>query len=756
MEVIEKPIEEELKQSYIDYAMSVIVGRAIPDVRDGLKPVQRRILYTMYEMGLTPEKPFKKCARIVGETLGKYHPHGDQAVYDALVRMAQDFVMRYPLIIGQGNFGSIDGDPPAQLRYTEAKLSKVALEMLRDVDKETVEFVPNFDNTLKEPSVLPTLFPNLLCNGISGIAVGLATSIPPHNLKEVGELLIKLVDNPEMDTEEILKVVKGPDFPTGGVIENFKDLKEVYSKGRGSITVRARYHLERVEGGRKRMVITELPYQVNKSELIKRIASLVKEGKLKGISDLRDESDKEGIRIVIEFKRDVKEEEVVKKLLSLTQLRKNFPVNLVVLINGEPKLVSFKELALEFIKFRLEVILKRSEYYLKRFKERLEVVEGLKVALENLEEVLKVIRGSKDTSLAKEELRKRFSLTQKQADAILDMKLQRLTQMEREKLLKEREELKGKIEELEQVIRSEEKRIEIFKEEMKKLIEEFGDGRRTTLEGETLGGSSVVAVTQEGEIFPLEDLPEGKVLVNILEVSYQEGLFLVSNKGRVYWVAGESALRGSRVSLKEEGEKVVGSFVRERAQKRLLILTKRGMIKKIPLVDFEYKSQGMPIIKLSEGDEVVAISKSLEDHHVLIFTKGGKILRFEVSSVPATSVRSKGVIGVKTEGRDSLVGLRVLGREEELLIITERGKLLKIPSSAVKLKKRAQKMESLKVFDQVVDVIPFKDSLELLILTKEGKAFFDKLKREELRAITKRWQLKGDRIFKVVVKNYGK
>ncbi|HIC98055.1 MAG TPA: DNA gyrase subunit A, partial [Aquificaceae bacterium] len=357
MEIVEVPIEEEVKQSYIDYAMSVIVGRAIPDVRDGLKPVQRRILYAMYEMGLSPDKPFRKSARVVGEVLGKFHPHGDQAVYDALVRMAQDFSMRYPLIIGQGNYGSVDGDPPAQMRYTEAKLSPVAIQMLEDIDKDTVDFVPNFDETMSEPTVLPSKFPNLLCNGIAGIAVGLATSVPPHNLKEVGKALVELAKNPSMTTEELLGIIKGPDFPTGGIVENLRDLKNIYETGRGTIQVKAKAHVEKVQGGREQIIISELPYQVNKAELIKKIADNVRSGRLKEISDIRDESDKEGIRIVIELKRDAKGERVLKKLFRHTPLKRGFPVNLVVLINGEPKLVGLKDLLKEFIKHRLEVIL---------------------------------------------------------------------------------------------------------------------------------------------------------------------------------------------------------------------------------------------------------------------------------------------------------------------------------------------------------------------------------------------------------------
>jgi len=446
MEIIAVPIEEEVKQSYIDYAMSVIVGRAIPDVRDGLKPVQRRILYAMYDMGLYPEKPFVKSARIVGAVLGYYHPHGDQAVYEALVRMAQDFNMNYPLVVGQGNFGSVDGDPPAAMRYTEAKLSRYAIKLLEDIDKNTVDFVPNFDGSTLEPSVLPSRFPNLLCNGTSGIAVGLATSIPPHNLKEVCQALVELAKNPDLTTQEIMKYIKGPDFPTGGIVENYSELIEFYDKGRGQVRIRAKAHIEKLPGGREQIVITELPYQVNKAELIKRMAELAREGKLREISDIRDESDKEGIRIVIELKRDADGSKTLDKLYKHTALRKNFPLNFVVLIKGEPKLVGIKTLLQEFMAHRLEVILRRSKFFLSRAKERLHIVEGLLIALRHLDEVIQDIRSSSDIQEAREKLMNKYKLSQAQANAVLDMKLQRLTSLERGKLEEEEKELKEKIE----------------------------------------------------------------------------------------------------------------------------------------------------------------------------------------------------------------------------------------------------------------------------------------------------------------------
>ncbi len=766
MEILEIPIEEEVKQSYIDYAMSVIVGRAIPDVRDGLKPVQRRILYAMYEMGLTPDKPFKKSARVVGEVLGKYHPHGDQAVYDALVRMAQDFSMRYPLVIGQGNYGSVDGDPPAQMRYTEAKLSRIALEMLEDIDKETVDFFPNFDESLKEPAVLPSKFPNLLCNGTAGIAVGLATSIPPHNLREIGKALIEFARNPSMTTEDILQIVRGPDFPTGGIIENTEDLKEIYNTGKGIVQVKAKAHVEKVQGGREQIVVTELPYQVNKSDLIRRIAEGVKNGKFKEISDIRDESDKEGIRIVIELKREAKGEKVLKKLFKHTQLKRGFPVNLVVLIEGEPKLASIRDLLREFIKHRLKVILNRTYYYLKKAEERLHLVEGLLIALDNLDRVLEKIKSSKDTAQARSVLQSEFKLTPKQAQAVLDMKLSKLTSLERDNLKEEAVELRKRIDYYRKVILNEDERIRIFVEEMENLLKKYGDSRRTFVEGserEMEKGSLIVAVLENGKVMPLENIPDGESpVVNILDVPFTEGLFLVSNRGRVYWIAGSQALQGSKINFKESGEKLVGAFIRERFADRLLLVSRKGFIKKIPLVEFEYKAQGMRIIKLSEEDEVVGIAQSIDMSDILMFTKGGKVARFNLREIPPATPGTKGSQGIKREEKDEVVGARVIKDSSFLLVITTKGGVKKIREEEIP--RRSRGVKGINVLgstrEKLLDIIPFDEEMELLITTKSGKAFYDKLKPEEIplsrrdRTAKKRWHLEeGDEIHRIVVKS---
>ncbi len=763
MEIITVPIEEEVKQSYIDYAMSVIVGRAIPDVRDGLKPVQRRILYAMHEMGLYPDKPFVKSARIVGAVLGHYHPHGDQAVYEALVRMAQDFNMNYPLIIGQGNFGSIDGDPPAAMRYTEAKLSKYAVELLEDIDKNTVDFVPNFDGSTWEPSVLPSKFPNLLCNGSSGIAVGLATSIPPHNLKEVCQALVELAKNPDLTTQEIMKYIKGPDFPTGGIVENYSELVEFYEKGRGQVRIRAKAHIEKLSGGREQIVITELPYQVNKAELIKRIAELAREGKLKEISEIRDESDREGIRIVIELKRDAEGEKTLDKLYKLTALKKNFPLNFVVLINGEPRLVGIKTLLQEFIKHRLEVILRRAKFFLSKAKERLHIVEGLLIALNNLDKVIEDIRSSSDVQEARERLMQKYKLTQVQANAVLDMRLQRLTSLERSKLEEEERDLKKKIEYYTRLVEDEGERIKVFIEETNELVQKFNTPRKTLIEELQTEeeGSLTVVIYTKGKVLPLESLEEGEEVVDVLTVPFTSGLFMVSDMGRVYWIAGSQALRGSFLSFKDAEEKIVGAFVRSSVDGRILLATQMGYVKKIPLVDFEYRSQGMQIIKFSEEEDRVAkVVQAPEEGDVLLFTYRGRLLRFPAKEIPPSTPNSRGVQGIKLEKGDMVVGIRALKDAEYLLVITEDGGVKKVSLQEVPQRGRATKgVEVLgSSRERLVDVVPIRGSVELMIATKEGRVFYDRLEERSLplsrldQRAKRRWDLGEDKIARVVVK----
>ncbi|RMH80165.1 MAG: DNA topoisomerase 4 subunit A [Acidobacteria bacterium] len=763
MEIVDVLIEEEVKQAYIDYAMSVIVGRAIPDVRDGLKPVQRRILYAMYEMGLLPDKGFVKSARIVGAVLGYYHPHGDQAVYEALVRMAQDFNMNYPLVIGQGNFGSMDGDPPAAMRYTEAKLSRFALKLLEDIDKDTVSFLPNFDGSTLEPSVLPSKFPNLLCNGVSGIAVGLVTSIPPHNLREVCQALIELTKNPNMSTQEIINIVKGPDFPTGAIVENYAELLEYYERGKGQVRMRAKAHVEKVSGGKEQIVISELPYQVNKAELIKRIAELAREGKLREISDIRDESDKEGVRIVVELKREANGQKVLEKLYRLTPLRKNFPLNFVVLIDGEPKLVGIKTLLQEFIKHRITVILRRSEFFLKKAQDRLHIVEGLLMALGNLDGVIDDIRKASDVQEARERLVRKYSLTEVQANAVLDMKLQRLTSLERERLQEEARELREKIDYYKRLVSEEEERLRVFREEMEELIKTFNAPRKTLIEGiETAEeGSLTVVVYSKGRVAPVEEMEEGEEVVNILDVPFTDGLFMVSDRGRVYWIAGSQALKGSSVSFKEEDERIIGAFVRSSMEGRVILITERGYVKKIPLVDFEYRAQGMSIIKFSEEDDrVVRVIQAPEEGDLLIFTRKGRSLRFPVSEVPPATPGSKGVMGIKVEEKDSVRGIRALGDARYLLLITEDGGIKKIAIEEIPQRGRGTKgVEMLgRSKGELVDLVPIMESVDLMLSTEEGKVFYDRIEGKGIplsrrdQRVNKRWDLKGDRLVRVVLK----
>ena len=504
--VIVRTVESEMKQSFLDYSMSVIMSRALPDVRDGLKPVHRRILYAMNEMGLTHDKPFKKSARVVGEVLGKYHPHGDQAVYDALVRMAQDFSLRYPLIDGQGNFGSVDGDSPAAMRYTEVRMSKIAKLLLEDIEKDTVDWMDNFDGTLKEPTVLPSKLPNLLINGSSGIAVGMATNIPPHNLSEVVDGIIKFIENPDITTEELMEYIKGPDFPTGGIIYGREGIEKAYETGKGIIKIRAKV---KIEGkGRKRIVVTEIPYMVNKADLLREIADLVKNKKIEGILDLRDESDRKGLRIVIELRRDAIERVVLNQLFEHTNLQVTFGILNLAIVDGEPKILSLKDMIKHFVDHRIEIVTRRAEYELRKAKERLHILDGLLIALRRIDDVIETIRKSRDAEEAKKALMKKFSLTELQAKSILDMRLQRLTGLEIEKVKKEHEETTRKIKELEEILGSKERILEEIKKELLEIKREFGDKRRTLIE-------------EESALIKIEDLiPRKRVVITITRDGY--------------------------------------------------------------------------------------------------------------------------------------------------------------------------------------------------------------------------------------------
>ena len=738
-EIIKVPIEEEAKQSYLDYAMSVIIGRAIPDARDGLKPVQRRILYGMYEIGLLPNKPYKKSARVVGHILSFYHPHGDQAVYDTLVRMAQPFTMRYPLIDGQGNFGSIDGDPAAAMRYTEARLTPLAVEMLEDIDKDTVDWQPNFDGSVNEPKVLPSKFPNLLCNGSTGIAVGLATSIPPHNLKEVAKALIAVAENPQITTEEIVeKYIKAPDFPTGAIIENTKeDLINIYKKGKGSIHLKAKIHVEKQKGGKELIVITELPYQVNKADLIKRIAQLARDKKIKNITDLRDESDKEGIRIVIEVSRYGEPEKIIQQLLKHTQLKKNFPVNMVVLIDGEPKQVGLKELLWQFVKHRLEVITRRTKYFLRKAEKRLHIVEGLLKAVSDIDRVIEIVRNSQTADEAKTRLVEEFNLTPTQAQAVLDLKLQRLTSLETKALQEEAQKLKNQIEDYKNILLKQARKIDIFKQELQELVKKYGDDRRSFVEyiqGEFSKGLIPVVVYKDGTVQPLEDEEQrdfDKPVVGLLKVSAKEGLYIATNLGRTYWVTGDKLFKTTKVKLKE-GEKIIGVFRKEFG--RLLIATKKGYVKKLSLEDFKYTRAGSPIIKLTEGDEVVGIWEAQDWGDILIYTEKGKILRFPTNKVTTTGPSSKGSVGIKLDKGDSVSGIAALNEEPYVIFITRTGKVKKVKSDQIKVKNKGTKgLDAGINRDKLVKVIPTDKDLVVVLNFEDNGSEVEEIKLSQLK-----------------------
>lgn len=747
MEDIKKvSIEEEVKSAYIDYAMSVIAGRAIPDVRDGLKPVQRRILYSMSELGLLPGKPYKKSARVVGDTLGRYHPHGDTSVYDALVRMAQDFTMRYPLVEGQGNFGSVDGDPAAAMRYTEVRLTKLAVEMLEDIEKNTVDMMPNFDASLQEPTVLPSKFPNFICNGSSGIAVGLATSVPPHNFREVGEALKYLAQFPDATEEELCQFIKGPDFPTGGVIITpHEEIVSIYKTARGSVTVKGKARIEKLPGNRQRIVIYEIPYQVNKVELIKKIAELVRTGKEKGISDLRDESDRTGIRIIVDLKRDANPEKVLKRLYKSTPLEKNIPINLTVLVDKQPKVLSLKEILLEFIKHRIEVITRRTQFELDKAQKRLHIVEGLLKALSNPDQVINIIRSSKDTNQAREVLSTAFELSKVQADAILDMRLARFTALESDKLREESEELRKDIEKFLKILSSQDEKINVFIEEMEYMLLKYGDDRKTTVSVEkelTFKEEFYFGITNFGGIvnFKYEEnveqdyiqkiinsfsgsLKEGEKIVSIQKVEGSKPIAFITKNGRTFWSLVIDLPKGEdRLNIQDE---IVGTaYQGEGKENRIFLITKRGFIKRIFDEDVFYKSQNHSIIPLEEGDEVVSAFADQEDTHLGIYTKNADLLLFERNEVRVTGDKAKGVQAIDLDPEDEVAGGFLINHEDFLFVATEYGYMKLVQPDEIPVKKRGQKgvlVAKLNKGDKLVSIVPVKVDDNILIGSYMGK-----------------------------------
>ena len=704
-------LEEEMKTSFISYAMAVIINRALPDVRDGLKPVHRRILYDMSELGMTPDKPFRKSARIVGDVLGKFHPHGDSSVYDAMVRLAQDFNMRYMLVEGQGNFGSVDGDGAAAMRYTEARMSNICTSMLQDIEKDTVDFMPNFDETLMQPKVLPSRFPNLLVNGSSGIAVGMATNIPPHNLGEVIDGAICLIDHPDATLDDLMEHIKGPDFPTGGVILGRSGIREAYHTGRGRIVTRAKTEIESLGNGRERIIVTEIPYAVNKARLIEKIAELVHEKRLEGVSDIRDESDRKGMRIVIELKRDVQPQVVLNFLYKHTQLQDTFGVIMLALVDGEPRVLSLKEMLHYYILHQEDVVTRRTRYDLDKSLARAHILEGLMKALDHIDEIVHIIRSSADSAAAKTALIERFAFSDKQAQAILDMRLARLTGLEREKLMEEYAELEKTIAFLQSLLQDKEKLYGVIKEEMLAIKQKFADPRRTELssvEGEIdiadliavddmvvtlthfgyvkrLPKSTYRAQNRGGKGVAAMTTREDDYAENIRIVNSHEPILFFTNQGRVYTLtcyqipeAGRTARGTAIVNLLQlnAGEKVTTMIpMPEMAEGRYLIMaTKQGLIKKTPLDEFQnLRRAGLIAIVLNEGDELIGVEMCRDGDELMLGTREGKAIRFAERHVRSMGRASHGVRSIRLEGEDAVTDLCVVEEGAHVLSITENG-----------------------------------------------------------------------------------
>ena len=711
-------IREEMKRCYIDYAMSVIVGRALPDVRDGLKPVHRRILYAMNELGMTPDKPFKKCARIVGEVLGKYHPHGDTAVYEALVRMAQDFSTRYLTVDGHGNFGSVDGDSAAAMRYTEARMHKITQSMLADIDCETVEFEPNFDGSLQEPSVLPVRLPMLLLNGCSGIAVGMATNIPPHNLCEVVDGTIALIDNPNITIAELMEYIKGPDFPTAATIVGLNDIKQAYETGRGSIKMQAVAGFEEIAGGggrqtRTAIVITEIPYQVNKAMLIEKIAELVKDQRITGISDIRDESDREGMRIVIELKRDAKPDVVKNNLFKYTQLATTFGVNNVVLCGKQPRLLNLKQVLEEFVEHRVEIVTRRTIFFLKKAKVRAHILAGLIIALGSIDEVIELIKQSKTTDVAREGLMSRFGLDADQANAILEMQLRRLTGLEQDKVKAEYDELLKKIAEYEDILASRQRILDIIKKELLEDREKYGDDRKTQI------------VPEQGEV-TIEDLtPNTPMAVFITHQGYLKRISLDTFERQNRATRGKSGIK-----TKEDDD--IQHFFTAMMHDKVLFFSSKGTVYSLNVYDFPEggrQAKGLPIINVLPIDQdetitaVVPVSNFSNDLNLIMLTKKGYIKRIEIDNF--TNIRRNGIIAIGLDEGDSLCWVKLATAKDEIIIGTSCGMAIRFPIADLRpLGRSARGVTSMKLRsgDEIVgcDIVPQDYDADLLVVTSDG------------------------------------
>ncbi len=761
--ILPRLIEEEMQQSFINYSMSVIVSRALPDVRDGLKPVHRRILYAMNELGLVPGRAYKKSATVVGDVLGKYHPHGDGSVYDALVRMVQEFSLRYPLVDGQGNFGSVDGDPAAAYRYTEARLTRIAMAMLEDIDKNTVDFQANFDDRLQEPTVLPAKIPNLLVNGSSGIAVGMATNIPPHNLREIVKGVQLLVDNPEATIGELRKVIKGPDFPTGAYIYGREAIKEAYETGRGRVVMPARAQIEERETtGRSQIVVTEIPYQVNKENLVKAIAELAAEKKLEGISGINDESDKDGMRIVIELKRDAIPNVVLNQLYKHTQMQTTFGVIMLALANGAPKIMNLKELLQHYIDHRHNVITRRTQFDLDAAQAREHILDGLKIAVDNIDEVIKIIRGSDDTAQADARLRKRFGFSEKQSDAILNMRLAKLTGLEIEKLEAELKELRATIKELKGILASKPKRMAILKEEMEDIAATFGDDRRTeivadqgefTVEDLIAEEDMVITISHSGYIkrIPITtykrqrrggrgltgaDLKADDWVEHLFIASTHDYLMFFSNKGQVYWLkvheipqAGRAA-RGKPVinciAIKPDEQIAALVPVREFTDDKCLIFaTRQGTVKKTVLSAYgNVRATGICGINIEKGDELIDVQVCDQNSDIILATKDGMSIRFHQGDVRDMGRATTGVKGVELEKGDEVIGMVVVRRDASILVVSEKGYGKRSELADYRVQKRGGKgIITLKKTEKTGSIVALMEVIpddELMMITRQG------------------------------------
>ncbi|WP_435923226.1 DNA gyrase subunit A [Paenibacillus sp. DYY-L-2] len=760
-QIIDRDINVEMRESFMDYAMSIIVSRALPDVRDGLKPVHRRILYAMNELGMHPDKPFKKSARIVGEVIGKYHPHGDSAVYETMVRMAQDFSMRYMLVEGHGNFGSIDGDFAAAMRYTEARLSKIALEMLRDINKETVDFMPNYDGEEHEPVVLPARYPNLLVNGVSGIAVGMATNIPPHNLGEVIDGVQALIANPDLDSLDLMDYIKGPDFPTAGYIIGRTGIRQAYTTGRGSITMRAKTRIEE-HNNKARIIVDEIPYQVNKARLVEKIAELVREKRVDGITDLRDESDRNGMRIVIELRRDVNPNIVLNNLYKHTALQSTFGINMLAIVNNEPKILTLKEVLSHYLQHQVEVIRRRTEFELKKAEARAHILEGLRIALDHLDEVIALIRASQTTDIARTGLMERFGLSQEQAQAILDMRLQRLTGLEREKIEAEYQELMQRIAEYREILANESLVLQIISDELQEIRDRYSDERRTEI---LVGEESildedlipqeevVITITHTGYIkrLPLTtyrsqkrggrgvvgmDTKDNDFVEHLFVTNSHHYLMFFTDRGKAYRLKayeipelGRTARGTPIINLIqiEQGETVNAVIPVERfdEDKYLFFATRSGVVKKTPIEDYiNIRKGGLIAVHLREDDTLIDVKLTDGHQEVIMGTAQGMSIRFPESDVRSMGRAATGVKGITLDENDQVIGMDVVDPELDVLIVTTKGYGKRTPVSEYRIQSRGGKgIKTINVTDKngpVVSLKVVKDEEDLMIITSSG------------------------------------